>query len=82
MPKSARRCLVRDADTDAIRLHWLLAANGEAMLQANARQRLWFFSSFYSSPTITDKTMQAMPYIAHSIRLNRNQRYLMMRGTR
>ena len=76
-PKNTHRCFIRNVSGDAIRTNWIANAPGPPMLQANARQRLWFFHQFLDTGY-----WHADIEIADTIKIYANQQYLTMRGTR
>ena len=71
-PKIPSRCTTRESD-DAIEDFAQVISNGAPILQANARQRYWFFP-FYA--TYGDA------FFGGTVRLQRQQRYLSLRGDR
>lgn len=79
-PKRSVRAMVRNDATDAIKNVYQPVVNGEAILQANARQRLWFFFARTASSGSTD--WRSEPTMAAKITLSATQRYLGMRGAR
>jgi len=78
-PKISNRSLVRDVSSDDIISVYSLIANGESIIQANARQRLWFFAMSHES--FGDAALRANYALLHSVLIERNQRYWSMRGT-
>jgi hypothetical protein len=80
-PKTDIRTLVRYDNVDEVAVsEWNPITNGPPILQANARQRLWFFCVGDAPAIVTDNC--ANPVLAHSIQPFKNQRYLGMRGDR
>lgn len=62
-----------------IRASYQNIANGDAMLQTGASQRLWFLAAAYE---FSHDAWRAEPEIVGSVRVNRVQRYLGLRGRR
>jgi hypothetical protein len=73
--RSVRKALPNNGVTDA----YIAVTSGEAILQANSNQRLWFLASRVHNFTLP---RQAEHEIAHSVELVTSQRYLGMRGDR
>lgn len=79
-PKRSIRAQVRDNKFNQIKNVFQPVVNGEAILQANARQRLWFFFARTESSGSSD--WRSEPWMAAKITINATQRYLGMRGAR
>jgi hypothetical protein len=79
-PKRSVRAQVRHVETGRIKNSFQPATNGEAILQANAAQRLWFFFARTESAGSSD--WRSEPFASAKITLKANQRYLSMRGDR
>lgn len=77
-PKRGTVSYVRDVSDDAAITPYIGIKNGEAILQSNARQRVFFLT--ISEPHAAQPLARFS--MAHSIVMTRNQRYLTMRGTR
>ena len=77
--KVGHRSIVRDSmANDYVRIIYSPLSNGPTILQANSRQRLWFFGMVRSIAT----PWAAKPYHGHIVAVSKNQRYITMRGTR
>lgn len=76
-PKNRVRSIVRRMADDYVVTIWQ-TIGGDAFLQANARQRLWFLTGRH----ISGNNYPYDPGAAASVRILRNQRYLSMRGAR
>lgn len=57
---------------------WQSNANGPAILQSNANQRLWFFSAKTASAGSTEWVSN--PEMLHEIKVYKNEQYLGLRG--
>ena len=79
-PKRSVRAMVRNNGTGYIKNVFQPATNGEVILQANARQRLWFF--FARTDSAGSSTWYSESFVSAKITLKANQRYLSMRGDR
>ena len=79
-PKRSIRAQVRGNKFNKIKNVFQPVVNGEAILQANARQRLWFFFARTAAASSTD--WRSEPWMAAKITLGATQRYLGMRGAR
>jgi len=80
--KADIRTLVRTADSNGfVSSIYLADSPGPAILQANARQRLWVFA-MQTSATGTAYQWLAVPWVVHSIQIWANSRYLGFRGDR
>lgn len=75
------RTLVRLADPSRYVTAIYVPGGGPAMLQANARQRLWVFA-MRTSDTVSGYSWIAEPWIAHSVQVLANERWLGFRGDR
>lgn len=64
-------------DNDTLGKYQSIASSPSA-LQKNARQRIWFFSARYNS--VGSTVLKPSYFIAHKVQLQRNQRYLSLRG--
>lgn len=73
-PKRPKRAVVK-TDADLVCDIWVAITPQPPMLQANTRQRLWFF-------TVRNPGVWSEPYHGHTIQMWKNQRYLSMRGNR
>lgn len=74
-------CVVQNPDSnDEITAIYSLIAPGKAILPANARQRLWFLASRY--PSTASDNMQSEQEISFTVQLEKQSRYLSMRGAR
>jgi hypothetical protein len=72
--------LVKLNSSDEFTAIYLGITGGPTVLQANSRQRLWFFWTRF--PSLGSSEERAEPRVAYSIQVSRNQRYLSMRGNR
>jgi len=79
-PKAQIRSLARDTVNDNVLSVWRPIANGEAMLQANADQKMWHLVMYYDG--VSGVEIVARPDICHSVEVERTQKYLSMRGDR
>jgi len=80
-PKADLRALCRESDAyESIVSIYQAAAGGPAILQANARQRLWFLTARTASVGSSD--WRSEPCVSHSVVLHKVQRYLSGRGDR
>lgn len=75
------RTLVRTANADGYITATYVPSGGPVVLQANARQRLWTLA-MHTSATGTAYQWLAPPWIAHSVQIWANERWLAMRGNR
>jgi len=80
-PKTSVRSLVKQVGSDFVTSIYNSVSVGEAILQANADQRLWFFV-MQTSATGDSYSWIAPPEICHSVQLYKNERYLGLRGNR
>lgn len=80
-PKNRIQSLVRQEGSERIVSVYNPITNGEAILQANAQQRLWFLTA-KTSATGTSFSWISEPWVAHSIQITHNARYLSLRGDR
>jgi len=80
-PKTHIRSILFDDSDDAVAFYSTVS-NGESILQANSRQRLWFFAmrSVYSGDVVI--RYDSLFATAYKILVFRNQQYLSMRGNR
>jgi hypothetical protein len=81
MPKFPIRSVVQRFGSNLITAIYNSVTPGEAILQANVQQRLWFFA-MTTSATGAAYSWLAQPEISHSIQLYKSQRYLSLRGDR
>jgi len=72
--------LIQPALTERIRSVWLPISAGPVILQANARQRLWFLTLRTFAAGSAD--WRCEPYIGSTLQVTANKRYLSMRGDR
>ena len=75
------KSLVRQIGTEFITAEYNPITPGPAVLQANTRQRLWFFA-MQTSAAESSYSWIAPPEIAHSVQVYKNERYLGLRGER
>jgi len=80
-PKVPIRSLVRQNDSNLITSIYDSITPGEAILQANTRQRLWFLAA-QTSATGSSYSWISPPEIVHSVQIYKNERYLGLRGNR
>lgn len=80
-PKYPIRSVVQRYGSNLVTSIYNSVTPGEAILQANVQQRLWFFS-MKTSATGTSYSWIAPPEIAYSLQVYKNERYLSMRGDR
>lgn len=81
VPKYSIRANVKEVITDRVTSIYDAITPQEAILQANAQQRLWFFV-MQTSATGTSYSWIAPQEIVHSIQVYKNERYLALRGNR
>lgn len=79
-PRVPINTLVRRND-EAVTSIYNAITNGEAILQANERQKLWFFT-MRTSATGSSYNWIASPHVVHSVQVFHNARYLGLRGNR
>lgn len=82
-PKNAFRTFVRYIATDQLFTYYRPVNNGPAILQANSKQRLWFFvekARTDAAPPYLPRYPH--PWICHTIQCERCQRYFSLRGNR
>lgn len=72
--KRPQRAIIKYRQNGLITSIWQNISSGEAILQANARQRLWFLACRTGG--------FSHHYLVHKVQLYINQRYLSMRGQR
>jgi len=77
-PKESIRALVRQISNE-VTATYRAGTISEAILQANAQQRLWFFA-MQTSATGSSFNWIAPPEISHSVVINKVERFLQMRG--
>jgi photosystem II stability/assembly factor-like uncharacterized protein len=80
-PKETIRTLVRDNDSQFITAIYDAITPGQAILQSNTDQRLWFFA-MQTSATGSSYSWIAPPEITHSVQVFKAERYLGLRGAR
>lgn len=79
-PKRQLRNAVKATGTDYTKAIWQQVANGPAILQANARQRLWLLSMRTASAGSTD--WRSEPDVVHRVQMWSAERYRWARGAR
>lgn len=79
-PKRQLRNAVKATGTDYTKAIWQQVANGPAILQANARQRLWLLSMRTASAGSTD--WRSEPDVVHRVQIWSAERYRWARGAR
>jgi len=77
-PKQSPRVFIRELANDRVFSLPQLITNGDHILQANARQKLWFL---IQSCKLSDER-EAEVEITNKIKMFRNQQYQSMRGDR
>lgn len=80
-PKQAIRALVQEVGTARVSSIYNAVTPGEAILQANADQKLWFLTA-NTSATGSSYYWFSRPEVAHSVQLFKNERYLGLKGAR
>lgn len=79
-PKRQLRNAVKATGTSYTKAIWQQVANGPAILQANARQRLWLLSMRTASAGSTD--WRSEPDVVHRVQMWSAERYRWARGSR
>lgn len=77
-PKTVLDAYARQA-SGLIKAIYQPVANGEAMLQVGVRQRLWFVAATYA---FASNSWGAPPQLVGTVRVNKAQQYLGLRGAR
>lgn len=75
------RAIQRDEDNDQVLSLWQPITPQVPILQANTDQNIYLLSAILDPAALTAK-QQSFGYVAHTIQLERQQRYLSMRGNR
>lgn len=77
IPKTYVSQLITTSD-DLILINWQTVANQYPILQANVKQRLWFFS--IKATTVGSSNIESPVETLLSVNIDKNQRYLSLRG--
>jgi hypothetical protein len=79
-PKAGIRSILFNESNDRAVSFYLTVANDDAILQANTKQRLWFFAMRAVYAAGVFDYYESNPISAYVIQMFRNQRYWSMRG--
>ena len=77
-PKYSPRSLMRSELLGSVVDRYKVSSPGDAIVQANADQRLWFVSSAYVFDAFG--TEFSKPFVTYAARSEKNQRYRSARG--